>query len=255
MTYAYRQIAPDRDLSPLIDAYWINESGPARSDAGATCGDRVLPDGCIDLVFANHGAGDPRSRLFSSPLIEQPTLLGAASDAWFVGVRFRPAMSQAVIPVPPLECRDRAIDAVELGAGFALVEEQLLCCRSATEALTTLRRLIDRRARANAHRAPPTRIRAAVQLLSGGPPWLSPSDVASALAISPRSLHRDILSWTGHAPKVLARILRMQRTVERLRSGQRPLIEVAYDSGFADQPHMTRELRRLTGLCPSELSR
>jgi AraC-like DNA-binding protein len=255
MTFYYRQLGPERDLAPLIDAYWVNESGLPETPQGATSCDRVLPDGCIDLVFVNHGSGTQRSRLFTSALIERPTMLDPTSASWFVGVRLRPAMSQVVLPVSPIECRDRDIDAREIDGHFSVIEEQLLACRTPSEALAALRGHVDRRARANTHRAPPTRVRFALKLLANGPPWMSPGEVARALGISPRSLHRDLLSWSGHAPKVLARILRMQHALERLRAGRSRLAEVAQDSGFADQPHMTRELWRLTGLRPSELSR
>ena len=255
MTFSYRQLGPECDLAPLIDAYWINESGSSEVSQGGTSCDRVLPDGCIDLVFVKHGSGAQRSRLFASALIEQPTLLDPTSAAWFVGVRLRPAMSQVLLPVSPIECRDRNIDALELDSSFAVIQEQLLDCRTPSEALATLRRHVDRQARSKTHRAPPPRVRFALELLANGPPWMSPGEVARALDISPRSLHRDVLSWTGHAPKVLARILRMQRALARLRAGQGRLADVAYDSGFADQPHMTRELWRLTGLRPAELAR
>ena len=248
MTFSYRQRGPERDLSQIIDAYWINECGSAPGERN----DRVLPDGCIDLVFVNHD--DPeRSRLFSSPLIERPTILAPTSGRWFVGVRMRPAMSQVVLAVAPHECRDRAIDAVQIDKTLVLVEEQLMGCATPSEALAVLRRHVDHRARTNPQRIPPARVRASLRLLSNGPPWLNPHEVASAVGVSPRTLYRDLVSWTGHAPKVLARISRMHRALEHLRLGQRTLAEIACDSGFADQPHMTRELRQLTGLPPSEL--
>jgi AraC-like DNA-binding protein len=249
MSFSYRQFRPARDLAALVDAYWITEAGPRRECEVPT--DRVLPDGCIDLVFVRTAAG---ARLFSSPLIEEPTLLDPSSEEWFVGVRMRTAMSGAVLPVSPVECRDRAIDAVELDPRFSELEERLVACATPERALAILRGEVDRRARAHLDHVPPARVRGALALLTGGPPWRSHDEVASAVGIAPRSLHRDIVRWTGHAPKVLARIARMQHALARLRANERSLAEVAAASGFADQPHMTRELRRLTGLRPSELS-
>jgi AraC-like DNA-binding protein len=255
MTFSYRQFGPGRDLAMVIDAYWCNESGAPETREGATRCDRVLPDGCIDLVFVKHRAGGQRSRLFASALIERPTMIDPSSATWFVGVRMRPAMSQVVLPVSPMECRDRNIDAIELDRSFAAIEEQLLDCRSPSDALTILSRHVDRRARGNARRAAPARMRFALKLLADGPPWMSPGEVAQVLGINPRTLHRDFLSWSGHAPKVLARILRMQRALERLRGGRSRLADVALDTGFADQPHMARELWSLTGLRATELLR
>ena len=66
-----------------------------------------------------------------------------------------------------------------------------------------------------------------------------------------RSLQREMVAWAGLAPKVLARIFRMQRATQLIRGGERSLAEVAIETGYADQPHMTRELRRLTGRAPA----
>jgi AraC-like DNA-binding protein len=56
----------------------------------------------------------------------------------------------------------------------------------------------------------------------------------------------------GYGPKVLARILRLQRA---LRSPHRTtdLARVAADAGYADQSHLSREVRALTGQSPTEL--
>lgn len=242
MSYSYRQIAPGGDLAPVIDACWMREARPGTH--------RVLPDGCIDLIFASQPGG---TRLFTSPLIEAPRLVPPATEGWFVGVRMKPAMSRLLLPVAPVECRDRAIDAAALDPGFARVEAQLRDCATPAAALAILRDVVVARVRAEAHRAPPRRVQHALALLGSGPPWLPAEEVARRLGISPRSLHREVLQWTGHAPKVLARIARMQRAVTRLRAGGAALAEVALDTGYADQPHMTRELRRLTGQPPSAL--
>lgn len=55
----------------------------------------------------------------------------------------------------------------------------------------------------------------------------------------------------GVPPKTLARLARMQRAGALLREG-RDLADVAFSSGFADQPHFNREFRAFTGVAPSE---
>ena len=48
----------------------------------------------------------------------------------------------------------------------------------------------------------------------------------------------------GMGPKAVARILRFERALRLLREG-RALADVAYDCGYADQPHLNREFRAL----------
>ena len=66
-------------------------------------------------------------------------------------------------------------------------------------------------------------------------------------------MHRRFLGWVGYGPRTLARVLRLQQAVVLLRSG-RPVVEVATAAGYADQPHLSREVRALTGRTPRELA-
>jgi transcriptional regulator GlxA family with amidase domain len=60
---------------------------------------------------------------------------------------------------------------------------------------------------------------------------------------------RDI----GLGPKATARVLRFERALRLLREG-RALADVAYDCGYADQPHLNREFRALGGGTPREVA-
>ena len=240
---SYRQHAPSAAFRHLVDAYWVNRPGEER---GAPF-DRILPDGCIDLIFRG---GDGGGRLFSSALIERPVFFDAAEFGWFVGVRFRPAMARAILDVDPVDCRDRDTPAVAIHAGFAALEARLQDCDEPDAAFAILKRAVDRRLAENENRAAPMRVQEAVSLLARGG---EVRRVARLLGLSERSLHRDLMRWSGLAPKSLARILRMQRSMAAIKAGRAPLAAIALRMGFADQAHMTRELKELAGATPSEL--
>jgi AraC-like DNA-binding protein len=102
---------------------------------------------------------------------------------------------------------------------------------------------------------------------SGPPPvWLArvrdrlddPDDTADIAAIAAEAgLHRVYLSRVfsahyGVSPSVYRLRRRVGRTLSLLAAGM-PLSEVAADAGFADQAHMTRSLKRQTGLTPKAL--
>jgi AraC-like DNA-binding protein len=76
--------------------------------------------------------------------------------------------------------------------------------------------------------------------------------LARAAALSVRSLQTRFLARVGLAPKEFAQGLRLQATLRALDSAA-PLAELAADSGFADQAHATREVKRVTGLTPAKL--
>jgi len=72
------------------------------------------------------------------------------------------------------------------------------------------------------------------------------------LDISPRTLRRRCQDAFGYGPKTLDRILRFQRFLKLAREGREPrLAALAFEAGYADQAHLTREGRRLSGLSPT----
>ncbi|WP_415851339.1 helix-turn-helix transcriptional regulator, partial [Tsukamurella ocularis] len=77
-------------------------------------------------------------------------------------------------------------------------------------------------------------------------------EVAADAGLGERALHRLARRSFGYGPKTLARIQRFQRALVPIRAG-RALAEVADASGYADQAHLTREVRALTGCTPRAL--
>ena len=70
--------------------------------------------------------------------------------------------------------------------------------------------------------------------------------------LSTRSLERRVAQATGLSRGAMARIRRAERAVELLSRGVRAS-EVARRTGYADQPHLTRSLRRFVGQTPSQI--
>lgn len=77
--------------------------------------------------------------------------------------------------------------------------------------------------------------------------------VAKEVGWSRRHLTHRFAAEFGVAPKQLDRIVRFERASSLLKRPDRPrLADVAADSGYADQAHMSREWRELAGCPPSE---
>jgi AraC-like DNA-binding protein len=93
-------------------------------------------------------------------------------------------------------------------------------------------------------------VRHAVALLDGHA-RATVADVAARTYISERELQRRFVHDVGYAPKTLQRVLRLQRFLEVRSVGD--LAGAAALAGYADQSHLSREARRLTGLTAREL--
>jgi len=74
-------------------------------------------------------------------------------------------------------------------------------------------------------------------------------DLARVAGITPRHLIRSFRKATGLPPHAYLRQLRVERARGMLREDT-PLAEVALAAGFADQSHLTRVFRQLTGTTP-----
>lgn len=82
--------------------------------------------------------------------------------------------------------------------------------------------------------------------------WATVQGVATLLGWTPRHLERRARALHGLSPRELRSIQRGHDAVVDDRPG-RPLAEVAVQHGYADQPHMSRDWRRLTGATPAQL--
>jgi AraC-like DNA-binding protein len=75
--------------------------------------------------------------------------------------------------------------------------------------------------------------------------------LAQELGRSRRYLAASFREQVGLPPKALARLLRFERAVERLRGGA-DLGELALDCGYYDQAHFNRDFRQFAGCTPTE---
>lgn len=86
---------------------------------------------------------------------------------------------------------------------------------------------------------------------SGG--RMSIEAVASELRCSRRHLSRRFAAEIGLAPKAVARVLRFERA-QALLASSASLADVAYRAGYADQAHLSREVKALAGRSPAVLA-
>jgi AraC-like DNA-binding protein len=94
--------------------------------------------------------------------------------------------------------------------------------------------------------------RAAMRLCSD--PRAAMETLAGEQHVSRRQLERDFGQWLGTSPRHLAQVTRVQAVSRRAQTGA-SLADIAADVGFADQAHMSRVVRQLTGLTPQRFVR
>ncbi|MEU3411523.1 helix-turn-helix domain-containing protein [Streptomyces sp. NPDC006658] len=198
----------------------------------------VLPDGCMDLLWSE-------GRLLVAGPDTRPYAPEGPARSW-AGVRFFPGTAPALLGVPAQELRDTRVELADL---WPAARVRRLCDRvaAAPDPAGALENIaLDRAAEAE---APDPLLRRLVECLGEGRPV---SATAAGLGIGERRLHRRCLTAFGYGPKTLARILRLRRALALARAGT-PYAETAIRAGYADQPHLAREVRRLAGMPLGEL--
>lgn len=71
--------------------------------------------------------------------------------------------------------------------------------------------------------------------------------------VSSRTVRRRFIQSTGLTPKTIQQIERAQQAAALLSQGV-PILDAVYELGYADQPHMTRSLRRFFGQTPAQIT-
>jgi AraC-like DNA-binding protein len=110
--------------------------------------------------------------------------------------------------------------------------------------------IVERIARA---RSPRREIQWAWRKLQETSGKLDVGNLALELGWSHKHLIAQFRDQLGTAPKRLGRVLRFQRTIERIGALDAPRwVELAFDCGYFDQSHMIREFREFAGCTPEE---
>lgn len=94
------------------------------------------------------------------------------------------------------------------------------------------------------------------QLAGEDPTILTVGDLAAALNVSQRTLHRIAERYIGLTPFSLIRRRRLQEAAAEIRTSPESVLgEIAARSGFTDQSHLTREFKTVLGFTPAAYRR
>ncbi|MEO9152573.1 MAG: helix-turn-helix domain-containing protein [Lapillicoccus sp.] len=216
------------------------------SSTGSVGEQRILPDGCLDLVL------DGERLLVAGP--DTAARVHTSLDARpMTGVRLHGGRGPTRLGVPADLLTDRTLLIEEVWGdrrGRALTR---LMLRGPERELAAWGMgpgsrpgLGARSSRGDDGFGPEL-----LRLLGGG---LTVAAAAEALGYSARQLHRRTLPAFGYGPQHLRRVLRLQRALAAVDRGL-AWASVAAGAGYADQAHLARDVRALTGVTPTALRR
>ncbi len=211
----------------------------------------ILPDGRSDFIlkFTLDEEGKPASII--------PIIAGPSTDWWisrsqpnqgFVGIRFKPGRGGTFFGIPLESIAGRSFagrDALELAPKFSVF------CKPAYDVPTLIKSL---EIFFDEHHD--TSLSPALEGVIGDIHRTGGCTAINILAkkngITSRTLARTFLKRVGISPKVFAAIIRFHHTLKILKQGY-AIQDAAFEAGYADQAHMTRDFRRFGGFTPGNI--
>ena len=237
---AYREHLPPPDLRPHFQCLW--SSTVATDYAG---GFLVVPDGCVDIVCKN-------GRLLAvgpDRVAARPELVPGSQ---VLGARFAPGAASAWLGLPMDEIVGQAVDLADLLGRRATQWAQRLN-DAAPDALRA--QFHGGLAQLGKETGAPDRQAGQLFALAAAAADDESRLLASLrtrLGMSERSLRRFCHAQFGYGPKTLERVLRLQRLLSLARADRSSgLASLALQAGYADQAHLSREVRALCGVSAS----
>lgn len=234
MISCYREYPPHPALAPYVACYWSVASA-------AEVRNRVLPDACIDIVFAGS--------LKVVGAMRRAAVLMVSQEQAAAGIRFKPGGAAAFLRLPLHEVTDEQLPLDALwGCEGEMLSERLMTVFSTSDRIGLLEATLLHRL-ASITQYNPT-VQYALHIIRRSQGNVSVTTLRTTLALSERQLERSLQQATGLAPRELTRITRFQQAVHLLRRPGISLTETAHQAGYYDQAHFIRDFKALAGVTP-----
>lgn len=242
--------APSPALRP-----WVLQIQDAADRSGARHVRRELPQPYVSVLL---GFGAPvsvaatgaRETAFVAALDDHATL---ADESGWIGpqVDLTPAGARRLLGVDLRELSNRVIALSDVLPGADVLVERLAAAPDAAARFALLDAELGPRLADGPPARPDVARAQAIIVAAGG--RIETRAVARELRCSRRHLSRRFGEEVGLPPSTFARVVRFRRALALAERGGAGWAAVAAECGYADQPHLVREVRALSGLAPNAL--
>lgn len=252
-------LRPSPSLSPYVELY-LDMRGPSSTDASADRTLRLYPSPSMSMAFG-YDDGTASVQVEGEEAVPCPSLsLGGyftrpkeyhcreGAGGTFVVV-FKPWGVRRFTRFPLHEATNRNLDLHHAFSNKVREgEERLRECGSPYER----RNVVEAFLRSELAGGREDRLVVdAVHTIAAERGCIHISAAAERYGLSRKQFVRRFQETVGLPPKIFSRIIRFQHTL-RLFRGPIRHIEIAYESGYFDQAHFTKEFKELAGVSPGK---
>jgi AraC-like DNA-binding protein len=251
----YQVYTPHPQLEPFIKCFWSLDSEADEQ----TVKQRVLPDGCMEMLFnygdqylqyLEDGSTMLQPKCFVFGQISKFLEIEPTGITGILSVRFHPDGLAPFIDIPVTQFDNRVCRFDELFGedGEVLGSEVLQADDHAKRIAVIEKFFLDRLL--NRSMIDDT-TKSCVDMIFQSEGQLAVTELADSMNITRRNMERKFISLIGLSPKQLARVTRLQATIKMLRENRfTSLTSLAYENGYYDQAHFIKDFKDFTGVSP-----
>ncbi len=242
--FRFCRYLPGPALRPFIRNYWTVRPAGQSEAVGRQ---RVVPDGCIDIIFVRHG---PTESFKASVVgtMTRPIFAELTARTEYLGVRFAPGGFGHFFATPAGELTDRIVSLENLSVSF-LSTGRVADNPDVQARIRLIEDALKRRFVSDRQGPISAKI---LDMISARGGMVTVAELADFAGWSPRHLGRRVRDSVGVGPKTFCRITRFKSALRALRCRPSPaLLQVALEAGYYDQAHFIHDFRRFYGASPS----
>jgi AraC-like DNA-binding protein len=241
---SYHESPPAPCLAAAVECVWTSAAGATLQKRAPH---RVLPDGCMDLLFDFTALGNGRASVIGA--MTRPLVFETDGPVDLLGVRFRPGYITGFVGLNALELTDDAVDLHEFWGPLAFEIWERLAAAAPADRTRIVQEVLYSRIDGRIECDP--FVRYCVTGLDASAGALRIEDIGRQSGMSVRQLERKFARHLGVSPKLFARIVKFRGVLRAASAARRPdWANIAADFGFADQAHLIREFKSFSGLTP-----
>jgi AraC-like DNA-binding protein len=242
----FHRYAPSLWLKQYVRNFWMLQGSGVSAFPRPH---RVVPDGCIDLIFMRRGPTEDYQALIVGTMT-RPIEEELALHTDYIGIRFNPGGFRHFFQIPPRELTDQIVSLDDLSSQSGIAERLADDC-GLTASLESLEDDLARRFKPEERDLLPSIVFEMISARHGNVPM---TELERLTGWSPRHLRRMFHESIGVGPKTFCRIIRFMSAFRILRRNPRPnLLDIALDAGYYDQAHFIHEFEDFYGSSPSTI--
>ncbi len=244
----YKEFKPSRSLEQYIDTIWMVKNSGMASQS------RITPDGFVDLIF-NFGEKTPTLPAWNIGLSGMMTRyrdVSSVPNSELIGIRFKPGQFRAISNFQLAEIKNHTIYASEIIPAFSeKLLEQVAESKNMTDKIVLIETAIKKLITDFRHHSLITSVCHSIEMHYQ---VIDLKQIADNHYISLRQLERHFKASVGLTMKEYHSIVRYNKVLNSIAEmSEQSLLHTAFDHGFFDHAHLTKELKRIGGTNPSLL--